>query len=42
MLRIHIVIATVGRGDLLRRTVDLIAAQTRRVDGVVIVAPHRG
>ena len=39
MLRIHIVIATVGRGDLLRRTVDLIGAQTRPVDGVVIVAP---
>jgi glycosyltransferase involved in cell wall biosynthesis len=39
MLRIHIVIATVGRGDLLRRTVDLIAAQTRPVDGVMIVAP---
>lgn len=39
MLRIHIVIATVGRGALLRQTVDLIAAQTRRVDGVVIVAP---
>ena len=39
MLRIHIVIATVGRADLLRRTVDLIAAQTRPVDGVLIVAP---
>ena len=39
MLRIHIVIATVGRADLLRRTVDLIAAQTRSVDGVLIVAP---
>jgi len=39
MLRIHIVIATVGRADLLRRTVDLIAAQTRTVDGVLIVSP---
>jgi GT2 family glycosyltransferase len=39
MQRIHIVIATVGRPDLLRRTVDLIAVQTRPVDGVLIVAP---
>ncbi len=39
MLRIHIVIATVGRADLLRQTVDLIAAQTRPVDGVLIVSP---
>jgi len=39
MLHIHIVIATVGRGDLLRHTVDLIAAQTRPADGVMIVAP---
>jgi glycosyltransferase involved in cell wall biosynthesis len=39
MLRIYIAIATVGRADLLRRTVDLIAAQTRPVDGVLIVAP---
>ena len=39
MLRIHIVIATVGRSDLLRHTVDLIAAQTRPVDGVLIVSP---
>ncbi|MFM9936643.1 MAG: glycosyltransferase family 2 protein [Novosphingobium sp.] len=39
MLRIHVVIATVGRADLLRHTVDLIAAQTRPVDGVLIVAP---
>ncbi|WP_421848364.1 glycosyltransferase family 2 protein [Novosphingobium sp.] len=41
MLRIHIVIATVGRPALLRETVDLIARQTRRHDGVLIVAPAR-
>lgn len=41
MLRIHIVIATVGRPALLRETVDLIARQTRRPDGVLIVAPAR-
>jgi glycosyltransferase involved in cell wall biosynthesis len=39
MLRIHIAIATVGRPALLRETVDLIARQTRRPDGVLIVAP---
>ncbi|WP_421839114.1 glycosyltransferase family 2 protein [Novosphingobium sp.] len=39
MLRIHIVIATVGRPALLRETVGLIARQTRRPDGVLIVAP---
>lgn len=39
MLRIHVAIATLGRPDLLRRTVDQIAMQTREVDGVIIVAP---
>lgn len=39
MLRIHIAIATVGRPALLRETVDLIARQTRRPDGVLVVAP---
>ncbi|WP_292929403.1 glycosyltransferase family 2 protein [Novosphingobium sp. PASSN1] len=41
MLRIHIAIATVGRPALLRETVDLIARQTRRPDGVLIVAPSQ-
>lgn len=41
MLRIHIAIATVGRPALLRETVDLIALQTRRPDGVLIVAPSQ-
>jgi len=41
MLRIHIVIATVGRPALLRETLDLIAGQTRQPDGVLIVAPTR-
>lgn len=39
MLRIFIAIATIGRPALLRETVDLIARQTRRPDGVMIVAP---
>jgi len=38
-MRIHVAIATLGRPELLRRTVDLIAMQTRKVDGVMIVAP---
>lgn len=37
MLRIHVAIATVGRPELLRRTVDLITRQTRLPDGVLIV-----
>jgi glycosyltransferase involved in cell wall biosynthesis len=41
MLRIHIVIATVGRPALLRETVDLIARQTRMPEGVLIVAPSQ-
>ncbi|KUR70629.1 glycosyl transferase family 2 [Novosphingobium fuchskuhlense] len=40
-MRIHIAIATVGRPALLRETVDLIARQTRRPDGVLIVAPSQ-
>jgi glycosyltransferase involved in cell wall biosynthesis len=40
MLRIHVAIATIGRAELLRQTVDLIAAQTRPADGVLIVAPN--
>lgn len=39
MLRIHVVIATVGRPELVRRTVDLIASQTRQPDGVLLVVP---
>lgn len=39
MLRIHVVIATVGRPELLRQTVDLIALQTRPPEGVLIVVP---
>jgi glycosyltransferase involved in cell wall biosynthesis len=41
MLRIYIVIATVGRPALLRETVDLIARQTRAPQGVLIVAPSQ-
>lgn len=39
MMRIHIAIATLGRPELLRQTVDHIALQTRKVDGIMIVAP---
>ncbi|WP_067732367.1 glycosyltransferase family 2 protein [Novosphingobium naphthalenivorans] len=41
-LRIFVVIATVGRAGLVRRTVDMLADQTRPADGVVIasVAPQ--
>lgn len=37
MPSIHVVIATVGRAPVVRRTVDLLADQTRRADGVMIV-----
>lgn len=37
MLQIQVVIATVGRADLVRRTVDLLADQSRRPDGVLVV-----
>lgn len=41
-MRIFVVIATIGRADLVRRTVDMLADQTRPADGVVIasVTPH--
>jgi hypothetical protein len=35
---IHVVIATVGRAPLVCRAVDLLAAQTRAADGIVIAA----
>lgn len=35
---IHVVIATVGRAQLVRRTVDLLDLQTRRADGVMVVS----
>lgn len=38
MSKLFVVIATVGRPDLVRRTVDLLADQTRRADGVVVVS----
>lgn len=40
-MRIFVAIATVGRADLVRRTLDLLAEQTRPADGVVVstVAP---
>lgn len=37
-LRIFVVIATVGRAGLVRRTVDMLADQTRPADGVVIAS----
>ena len=37
-MRIHVVFATVGRADLLARTVDRMADQSRLPDGVVISA----
>lgn len=36
MLKIYIVVATVGRPELVRHTVDLLADQTRPADGVVV------
>lgn len=37
MLRIHVAIATVGRASLARQTIDLLAGQSRRPDGVIVV-----
>ncbi|NMN06364.1 MULTISPECIES: glycosyltransferase [unclassified Novosphingobium] len=37
MLRIHVAIATVGRANLARETIDLLAGQSRRPDGVLVV-----
>lgn len=37
MSRLFVAIATVGRADLVRRTSDLLADQTRAPDGVVVV-----
>jgi len=36
-LKIFVVVATVGRAEVTRRTVDRLALQTRRPDGVVVV-----
>lgn len=36
MLKIYIVVATVGRPELVRHTVDLLADQTRPADGVIV------
>lgn len=36
MTSIYLVIATVGRAPLVRRTVDLLAAQTRPADGILV------
>lgn len=36
MIRIFVGIATVGRPDLVRRTVDILADQTRAADGIVV------
>lgn len=38
MARFYVVVATVGRAALTRRTVDLLAGQTRRPDGVIVVS----
>lgn len=35
-MRIFIVIATIGRADLVRRTIDLLADQVRPADGIVV------
>lgn len=42
MARIFVAIATVGRADLVRRTVDHLATQSRLPDGVVIVGAGPG
>lgn len=36
-LRLFVVVATVGRAELTRRTVDLLAEQTRPPDGIIVV-----
>lgn len=38
MQRIFVVIATVGRAELVRRTVDMLADQTRPADGIVVAS----
>lgn len=38
MLRIFVAIATVGRAELARRTVDMLADQSRPADGVVVAS----
>ncbi|EJU11574.1 family 2 glycosyl transferase [Sphingomonas sp. LH128] len=38
MPSIHVVIATVGRAQVVQQTVDLLADQTRRADGVLVAA----
>lgn len=40
MLRIHVAIATAGRAALLAETVELLARQTRKPDGILVVAPE--
>ena len=37
-MRIFVVVATVGRPELTRKTVDLLADQTRPADGVIVVS----
>jgi len=37
-MKIFVVVATVGRAELTRKTVDLLADQTRPADGVVVVS----
>ncbi|MFT4055008.1 MAG: glycosyltransferase family 2 protein [Novosphingobium sp.] len=37
MLSIHVAIATIGRAKEVRQTVDLLADQTRRADGVLVI-----
>ncbi|WP_404479908.1 glycosyltransferase family 2 protein [Novosphingobium sp. BL-52-GroH] len=41
MPSIHVAIATVGRAQLVRRTVEILAAQTRPADGVLVVSVTR-
>ncbi|MCT2398712.1 glycosyltransferase family 2 protein [Novosphingobium mangrovi (ex Huang et al. 2023)] len=38
MAALFVVIATVGRAELVRRTVDMLADQTRRADGIVVAS----
>lgn len=42
MSRLFVIVATVGRGELTHRTVDLLADQTRPPDGVIVVGVEPG
>jgi GT2 family glycosyltransferase len=40
MARLFVAVATLGRAELARRTIDLLSEQTRPPDGVVVVGAH--